>query len=221
MQSCSIKNDAMIWNQIGIGIVMLLQINSCVMAQTGNCNRFVLLKQDAKRIPKDICIPSNYLISNIYESTDVNGDSLPDFIFKWRKPELQDGDTFYVTIYIQNPDSTFTNFRTFNNLYPIYFKDYSRDYISPNSALAALQKKYEGEDPFVELKFEGKLITLKIKYATKEDLWIQYSYDKSKKDWLYQKAEIHNYWEKITPMDLSDKIGPSIKNFTYFFWDEE
>lgn len=200
--------------------IVLLFLTASTIAQNIDCNRAVWIKQNAKNLPKEVCIPKGYLISNIYESTDINGDSLPDFIFKWRKPELQDGDTLYISIYLQNSDSTFSYFRTFNNLYPIYFKDYSRDYVPPKSALIALHKKYEGEDQFLELKFEQNLITLKIEYAAKEDLWVQYYYDKSKKDWLYQKAEIHDYWEKVTPIDLSEKIGPSINNFTYFYWEE-
>ena len=31
--------------------------------------------------------------------------------------------------------------------------------------------------PLLELKFEKNLIVVKVKYAAKEDLWVQYYYD--------------------------------------------
>lgn len=57
----------------------------------------------------------------------MNGDGLSDFIFKWRRAQLQDEDTLFVTIYIQNKDSSFSNFYTFHNLFPLYFENYSSD----------------------------------------------------------------------------------------------
>jgi hypothetical protein len=202
--------------------IVLLFLTASAIAQNIDCNRAVWINRFTKMLPKEVCIPKgNYHITEVYEKIDLNDDGFEDFIFDWNKNPLQDGDTIYVTIYFQNSDSTFSYFRTFNNLYPIYFKDYSLEYPPKVESLKVIHKKYEGENQFLNLSFEKNLITLKIKNEAKEDLWVQYYYDKSKKDWLYLKAELHDYaLDKVTPIDLSDKIGPSINNFTYFYWEE-
>ena len=44
-------------------------------AQNTDCNRAVWIKQDEKKLPKEICIPNgNYHITEIYERVDVNGE---------------------------------------------------------------------------------------------------------------------------------------------------
>lgn len=208
------------YNFIMITLLILFTIMS--YAQDSICNRSVWIKSWEKELPKEVCIPEGYIISHIFDLVDINDDGLIDFIFKWRKNNLQNGDTMYVTIYLQNQDGTYEHFRTFNNLYPIYFKSYDLDYVPKDTSLISIHKKYEGEYLFQELIFKKNLIILKIKHEAKEDLWIRYRYDKTKNDWLYQNAELHDYAiDKITSIDLSDKLGPTIDNFTYFYWEEE
>lgn len=192
------------------------------IAQVTDCNRTLWIKQDEKKLPKEVCIPKGYLISNIYESTDVNGDGLSDFIFKWRKQELCDGDTFYITIYIQNPDSSFTNFRTFNNLYPINFKDYSMNYTPQDERLRSIHKKYMGEYLFLKLAIEKDIIQITRKGDATADLIITYRYDKDLKNWRYEKTVMYDFVANTKePYDLSEELGPTIDNFTYFIWDQE
>ena len=189
-------------------------------AQNTDCNRAVWIKEDEKKLPNGICIPKEYLISNIYESTDVNNDGLMDFIFKWRKSELQDGDTMYVTIYVQNSDSTFSFFRTFNNLYPIYFKSYSRDYIPKDEKLRSVHKKYRGEYLLLKLKFEKNIIEITIMGDATTDLIITYKYDRDIKNWRYDNTVMYDFVANTKELyDLSEEVGPTIDNFTYFIWD--
>jgi hypothetical protein len=205
-----------------ISEIVLLLIGIAVFAQNTDCNRAVWVKQDEKKIPEGICIPKGYLISNIYESADINDDGLPDFIFKWRKPDLQDGDTLYVTIYTQNQDSTFSYLRTFNNLYPINFKSYSLDYIPKDEKFRAIYKKYHGQYPFLKLTFEKDIIQINRKGDATADLIITYRYDKDLKNWRYEKTEMYDFVANTKePYDLSEELGPTIDNFTYFIWDQE
>jgi hypothetical protein len=202
---------------------VLLVLTTTACAQNKEvCNRSVWTKGDEKYLPNEVCIKrGDYHITQVYKRVDLNNDGLNDFVFDWNKNPLQNGDTIFVTVYIQNPDSTFKHFRTFNNLYPIYFKSYDRDYVIKDKSLAELHKKYQGENQLIELLFEPNLIKLRIKYEAKEDLLIQYSYDKKRKDWLLLKAELHDYaLDKVLPFNQTDKIGPSIDRLNYLYWDE-
>jgi len=201
---------------------IILIFGVSIFAQNPNCNRDVWIKQDEKRIPHGICIPKGYFISYIYEMTDVNDDGFLDFIFKWRRPKLQDGDTLYMTIYAQNQDSTFSHFRTFNNLYPINFERYDTDYSPPDKKLRPLHKKYDGFYPFIKLTFEKGAIQIIKNFEAKANLITTYRYDKNIKNWRYEKTIRYDYAiETKEPYDLSKKLGPTIDNFTYFIWDEE
>ena len=192
-------------------------------AQNTDCNRAVWIKEDEKKLPKEICIPNgNYHITEVYEKVDVNGDGLKDFIFDWNKNPLQDGDTIYVTIYTQNSDSTFSFFRTFNNLYPIYFKSYSLDYTPQDTSLISIHRKYENFYPLHGLKFENDLIKITIRNDAETDIVITYKYDKTIKNWRFEKSEEYYFIDStLDPIDLSNKLGPTIDNFTYFYWSEE
>jgi len=202
--------------------VLLFSIISITIAQEVNCNRNTWIKQDETKLPKEVCIPKGYFISNIYESTDINDDGLLDFIFKWRRPELHDGDTLFVTIYTQNPDSTFSFFRTFSNLYPIYFNSYSLDYIPKDERLKSIHKKYQDQYPFLKLTFENNKITITRTEDAEANLIISYIYDPTINNWRYEKCEEYffNINEK-RQIDLSEKLGPTIDNFTYFIWEQE
>lgn len=201
-------------------ILLIFSIN--IFAQNTNCNRAVWVKEDEKELPKEVCIPKgNYHVTQVYERVDINSDGLEDFIFNWNKNPLQDGDTLYVTIYTQNQDSIFSHFRTFSNLYPIYFKSYSFDYTPKNKKLRVLHKKYM-RNPLIKLTFEKETIEIIRNGDAKENLIITYRYDKDIKNWRYEKTIMYDYaLNTKEPYDLSEKLGPLIDNFTYFIWEEE
>ncbi|MEM4326149.1 MAG: hypothetical protein QXU40_02515 [Candidatus Pacearchaeota archaeon] len=202
--------------------IIILLHNIIVSAQDTTCNRAVQVKSYEKELPKEVCIPQGYLISDIYEKTDINGDSLNDFIFDWNKNPLKDGDTIYVTIYLQNPDGTYKYFRTFNNLYPIYFKSYSLDYIPQDTSLILIHRKYENFYPLHRLKFEKDLIKITIRNDAETDIVVTYRFDKTINNWRFEKSEEYYFIDgTLDPINLSDKLGPTIDNFTYFYWIEE
>src|SRR5690606_15661970 len=97
--------------------------------QNPDCNQKVWIGKFAKLISKDICIKNGpYHISQVYEMCDVNNDGLKDLIIDYNKVNLQDGDTIFVSVYLQKSDSTFKLLKTFDNLYPIYFDRYDLEY---------------------------------------------------------------------------------------------
>jgi hypothetical protein len=198
--------------------IVLLFLSSVILGQNIDCNRSVWINRFTKLLPKDICIPNgNYHITEVYNRVDLNEDGLEDFIFDWNRNPLQDGDTIYVTIYLQNPDSSFSNFRTFNNLYPINFKSYSFDYVPKEDKLKDIHKKYYGFDPLIEINFDEGIIKITRKEDAEANLIITYKFDKSINNWRYEKSEeyflVGGGYKLI---DLSEQLGPTIDNFTYF-----
>src|SRR4051812_28088403 len=105
-----------------LSLIFLGFLKSSGQVKYDTCNREVKLKEYEKALIKEICIPKGYYIYFIptkQEDIDINGDSLPDFIFDWTKKDRQEGDTSFITVYKMNPDSSYSFLKTFNNLLPI------------------------------------------------------------------------------------------------------
>ena len=200
---------------------ILLLLSIIVNSQNINCNQSVWIDRFAKLLPKDVCIPQgDYHITQVYKMADVNSDGLDDFIIDWNKKSLQDGDTLFVSIYLQNIDSTFSYFRTFDNLYPIYFERYDIDYIPQDATLIPLLKEYEDFYPFRKLEFKRGSIAITIRFDAESDLKTVYVFDKLLNNWRYKESHEIWYTGGKSFRDLEDTLGPTIDNFTYFWWDK-
>lgn len=104
----------------------LLLISSCSLAQKPEqkCNRSVSYNRLKSKLDSSICLPKGYHITDIYDKNDLNSDGRNDKIIKWQKIEIIDGDTILYSMYAKQKDSTFSFFRTFRNLEPLYFTNY-------------------------------------------------------------------------------------------------
>jgi hypothetical protein len=185
------------------------------------CNRSVKIDSYLKKMPKEVCLPKgNYQVTHIFEKTDINDDGLEDFIFKYSKNPLMDGDTSYVSVYTQNSDSAFTFFCTFDNLYPLYFQWYNSLYKPKDERLQLIYKRYDNEYLLVNLEFIKDRIIITRQYDATDRLIITYKYDKKLKNWIYEDCkDFDRVSETYKPHDLSEKLGPTIYNFTYFIWE--
>ncbi|MDM8161513.1 hypothetical protein QUH73_16955 [Labilibaculum sp. K2S] len=190
-----------------------------VNAQNCDCNQKVWLRSFKKLLPKEVCIKQgNYHITEIYNKVDLNDDGLMDFICDWNRYPLQDGDTIFVSIYIQNIDSTYSHVKTFDNLYPIYFKDYSLDYVPDNPALVDVHRMYNDQSPFLKLTFEKNTIKIVMTADAESNLIITYSYNRSLKGWSYYESQYYFFnIDEYQFRDYSEELGPLIDNFTYFY----
>lgn len=77
---------------------LLISLNCS--SQKSGCNQ----KQkygNKSTIPKEVCIPLEHVISNLYPSVDLNGDGLEDFVFDHHKEILENGDSIFLSIYLQ------------------------------------------------------------------------------------------------------------------------
>jgi hypothetical protein len=186
---------------------------------TSGCNRSVDYPSLLKDLPKDICLryPKDQ-IKYIHKKTDINGDGLDDCVIKYGRTELKDGDTLFTAIYFQNEDSTYTLFKTLDNLYPINLKSYNRLYSPKEESLKILQKKYRYEYLLYKLTIEKDKIIFLLKNDAESDLIITYKYKNEIKNWIYFDCieSFHNN-NGINKIDLSDELGPTIDNFNYTF----
>lgn len=212
--------------QISKSILILLfvvLINDCLVIAQNNmmseCNRSVDYPSLLKDLPKDICLrDSKDQIKYIHKKTDINGDEFDDCIIKYGLIELTDGDTLFTSIYFQNRDSTYTLFKTLNNLYPINLKSYNSLYSPEEESLKNLQKKYRYEYPLYKLTFEKDKIIFLLKNDAESDLIITYQYKNDLKNWIYIDCiESFHSNNGINRIDLSNELGPTIDNFKYSF----
>jgi hypothetical protein len=129
--------------------------------------------------------------------------------------------SIYLSIYLQNPDSTFSHFKTFSHLYPLYFEIYYLTYIPEDTTLIPILKGYGYTYPLRELRVEKAFIILEIKLDAEADWKVTYKYDDAIKNWKYEKCEEVFLDESgALPHDMAWAFGPTIDDFTYFYWDK-
>jgi hypothetical protein len=105
--------------------LIILGATSTCTAQERTCNRVTYIESYQERLPKDICLPEDYILRAILsDTTDMNGDGKVDFAAKLRKMNKQDGDTTLVVLYKQDQHGHFEEWATFGNLFPVYLKNY-------------------------------------------------------------------------------------------------
>jgi hypothetical protein len=207
-------------------LCLLLFCSIAVTAQDVDCNQKVWppRKHTHTYIPQSVCIPEgmfNY-ITYVYDGIDINGDGLEDFICDWNLKPLHDGDTLYLSVFFQNPDSTFSHFKTLTNLYPIYFESYSDSYVPEDTSLLALHKKYGDFTPKKDLTIEKDAIIITMYLDADADLRVTYKFDKTINNWKYVKCE--EVWlDESRPSlhDMPGAFGPTIDDFTYIYWEKE
>jgi hypothetical protein len=194
--------------------VLLWFISANTIAQ--DCNRSTLIKRLASTIPLDICIPNGFIIDEIYDSTDVDGDRLAEYIFSWRRDSLVNGDTIFVSIYHNEGNKKFTHLRTLPNLFPIYFHSYSILYNNFDRSLGPIFKKFNGWNPLQKLDILKSNITIQMERSAGEGLLFTYTYRDN--DWILTEL---NEWEEdalgtfTTKAANGDRINTSITRFNY------
>jgi len=182
------------------------------------CNKSVVIKRLSKLIPKGVCIPQNYFISEVNANNDFNEDGLNDFIICWNKEPLNDGDTIFVSFYMQVNDSTYDLIKSCNNLYPIVFHFYNYEYMPKDTTLKKVQMKYL-DYPLKEIKFEGPLINIVLFVDINTSFFIRYVFDKKLLNWVIKDAKLISTTEERDITNYAPVFGPTIDEFTYDYWD--
>jgi hypothetical protein len=196
-------------------LYLLLCAISC-KAQVNECNKDVLATKNKVLIPLAVCIPKGYIIDEIHDSTDVNNDGLKEFIFSWRKKQISDGDTIFVSFY-NKTNAGYALLKTLNNLFPITFEKYEMSYKITDEKLASIFSQYNGVFPLLNLEIIGSEINIKIIAAVGEGYNVYYQFNVSQNNWVLTKVEKWTEVDEevtVSEIAISDK-GQVIDRFNY------
>jgi hypothetical protein len=167
-------------------LIFIIVFDSSGQTFNNTCNREVKIKDYEKDLIKEVCIPLGYIIYYIdtdARDIDMNGDSLPDFIFDWKKKNAKEGDTLFTTVYKMNSDSSYTFLKTFKNLLPVKLNSYDKP--SNNAHYSSLWSECYGSTyPLKYLEFKNGKITLNITTEAVAGLILNYEYSKQKNNWI-------------------------------------
>lgn len=168
-------------------ILLLAAFASAVNGQR-DCNKTTLFKRDQRNVPREVCIPANYLITKVYTRgnvIDFNRDGRPDYVFAMERLPRTIGDSSFLLFYKMNVDSTHSLVRKFGNVYPLRF--------DPNIENPDLKEKrlietfdcYVVPDPLysLEIKSDSVKLTRRMDGQNIELIKYIYKFDALQLDW--------------------------------------
>ena len=212
-------------------IILTLLAGSTMIScgQERQCNRMTYVTSFANRLPSDICLPEGYFLADILSDTvDIDGDGRIDFAARLQKIDAQDGDTTLVVLYKQNEKGNYEEWTTFNNLFPIFLKDYSYDYYRDHkdrSFFMELRHRYVYANSS-EVFFEQKTIVIKFNTGGGGGLLLHFTFDNAIDTWkLTKQMEWFGTWGKIERIPDWGIVIPknqySIKDFNMLDYLDE
>jgi len=166
-------------------------------------------------LPETICVQKDEMIYHLFNKFDFNSDGLLDVAIEKGGNKLTDGMQTELVMYQQINDSTYTKYRTLDNVYPLWFDDYDSPVKLDDSALNDIKEYYEMGDPLRRIELVENKIILNLKGDAVTDYILTFTYSKEKKDWIlsnYIEFDLHNNIKTPYP---SDKIGTSISEFSF------
>lgn len=199
--------------------VLFITLLNISIAQTPDCNQQT--RGVKRNIPKDICIPDEYNIVEIFTCGDLNLDGVNDYAFSYSKINPIDGDTTFLAVYYGVTDTTFALKNIFSNICPIIFMRYDLTYTVKDSLLNEIQGLYHGDFPLKSIQFLNGEIQMTLAQGYMESLVLRFSYNSEKDDWLlFETVFTIEYYEKpqINKTKFSGEEQISISEFDYADW---
>ena len=197
-------------------LLLVLSLHVSCMAQQADCNKKSWTKKIRKALPSDICLSDSTMAYLLFSDFDYQSDHLNDIAIKVGNERIKDGDTVILEIYAQQSDSTFTKSKILDNIYPIYFKNYSLDYEIESSGLLKLKNRYQGFNPLEEMELKGSNFILRMLSDATTSFILTYKYSSNKKDWLLDKFELYDHYSEEVTEKTTSRIGSEIGKFNYF-----
>ncbi len=169
-------------------------------------------------IPKEVCIPLEHVISNIYPSVDLNGDGLEDFVFDHHKEILENGDSIFLSIYLQRIDGTYRLSKDLANINPIYFETYEYSKEFENSLSSKLKDIWNiyGIDSVYQIYLNERKIEIWMNVEAHIDYRLHYTYSNEKDTWVLLKwQEYTDYNNTTLEREIPKDWKLSIEEFDY------
>jgi hypothetical protein len=123
------------------------------------------------------------------DTVDIDSDEKADFAVKLEKINAVDGDTSLVVIYRQIEHGHFEQWFVFDNLFPVFFKDYWYEYAAEyedNSSLAKLKRRYQSPE-YSNILFKADTIIVKFNTSGGEGLLLYFALNKKTGSWSLKK----------------------------------
>ena len=206
-------------NKLSIFPILLTCIPFSCQGQNQYCNQSVKYKSLSKKVSSTICLPSNKVEFEEITITDFNKDGKKDFIGKWQPKNLSDGDTLHVSVYVQVNSGSYELLKTYSNLYPVYFIDYSLEYRVQDSLLNELKAQYPGY-PTKKVEFNNDKLLLHFEAGVGSYYFLHYRYNPEVKDWylerrVYSEEDYEGNLHEVSNEYLWDE-RMSLDEFNYF-----
>ena len=196
------------------GIIIICCACNAQQKNNEKCLKTSWAKWIESKLPESICVQENEMIYYLTDNFDYNKDGLNDIAIKVGKRERKNGDVRKLVIYQKVNDSVFTKFRELDNVYPLWFEDYSPHIKVNEPELDSIKEYYEGS-PLRWVKLVDNRIVLTLNGDVVTEYILTYTYSNEKEDWFltdYIEYDLHNNVKKTYP---SDKTGTSISEFSY------
>jgi hypothetical protein len=205
-----------------IFIFCLFFIIKIISAQDKNMAYSKRIDNFRENLIKGALLPDSSfkIVAGEIDEIDFNRDGLIDNVFEWRKKNRKDGDTTFVSIYVQRSDSTFQIKKTFTNLYPMFFNSYDPHVKTGDKRLDSLKSKYAGVYPLLNLKIKDDLILIEYGAGAGEKDSEYYIYNDSIKNWFLEKHTFtldYGSAQEFKEYKVEKNTIP-IDSFTYFKW---
>ena len=195
-------------------VILLLSALQCNALYAEKCDYHT--EKYVKRLNvTGICIPDKHIVHAI-EEIDIDGDGIDEYMLYWRKKNVVEGDTTFISFYTQLNDTTVSLLKIIDNYYPLYI-DYDAKYHSEK--INSLIECYGYKNPQGYSSFDETGIYLNINVETGFKIRLEYKYDKNENDWyLWKKTECYTINEGLDE-ECHEIVLPNtrewFRNFSY------
>jgi len=196
-------------------ILVFLTTTACAQNREA-CNRSVWTKEDAKYLPKEVCIPNSYIISYVcsrYDDIDFNQDGYLDYVFTITKKNQNVGDSTYIVFYEMGQDSVYRLTKKLGNIYPVYFDPSMENPDLKDSNQQRLFDCYGLPDPLYsfDIKSDTISVTRRLDGHNFERILYVYKYNSKLRDWVLISKKKYSENESI----LYETNSEFLSNFSY------
>jgi hypothetical protein len=198
-------------------VFLFFLLTNSLYAQKNDCNREMSSNKHKKSLPKEVCIPKGFQITYVYgtvDSIDFNRDGLNDYVFNMKHKNLSIGDTTFLVFYKRTSDTTYSFYKKFGNVIPIYFDPNIEGPVFKNNKLEQIFDCYVLPNPLNHMDIRNDTIEMIINLEPhrEESMVYVYKFDKAVNDWALVKKTHYMYGEIIEEKILRNSF---LSNFNY------
>lgn len=160
-------------------------------------------------------------IFRVVKDSDFDGNNSKDLILYSLPTHNQVGSEIGVHVFLSNKDGEFTFFKSYYNLLPLYFEDYTIESIVKLPVELSSLYPYEGVNPIRMLRFGDATIQMSATVISDFYFEVEFKLDNERKKYYITKALFLGN-NSFSPQNLQQLIGLPIDSFNidvFFNWE--